>query len=183
MNQPKRPLVLSLALTALFAALSAALSQLSIPLGAVPIVLTQVSIFLAAGLLGWKWGTLSQLLFVAMGALGLPVFAGFKGGPGALFGPTGGFLIGYLLAALAAGLLMDKFGRSFKTVLPICVLAALLIYVPGLPWLAHAAHLVGLKKILAAGMLPYLPGDALKIALCALLIPRLYPLIKRPSRR
>ena len=159
-------------LTALFAALSAALSQLAIPLGPVPIVFTQVSVFLAAGLLGWKWGALSQLLFVAMGTIGLPVFSGMRGGWAHLVGPTGGFVLGYILAALIAGLLLDHFGRSFKVVLPVLILGALLIYLPGLPWMAYVLRMP-LRGAFMTGMLPYLPGDLFKIALCAVLIPKI----------
>ena len=169
--------VLSIILTALFAALSAALSQLAIPVNAVPVVFTQVSIFLAAGLLGWKWGTLSQLLFAVMGAIGLPVFAGMRGGWAYVIGPTGGFILGYILAALVVGLLLQRFGRSFKVVLPVLLLGTLLIYLPGLPWLAHVTRMETLRDAFLFGMLPYLPGDLLKVALCSALIPKLYQML------
>ena len=175
--QNRNKKVLSIILTALFAALSAALSQLAIPVNAVPIVFTQVSIFLAAGLLGWKWGTLSQLLFAVMGAIGLPVFAGMRGGWAYVIGPTGGFILGYLLAALVVGLLLQRFGRSFKAVLPVLLLGTLLIYLPGLPWLAHVMHMENLRDAFLFGMLPYLPGDLLKVLLCSALIPKLYQLL------
>ncbi|MDR1927141.1 MAG: biotin transporter BioY [Oscillospiraceae bacterium] len=174
----KRKTTLNLVLCALFAGLSAALSQAALPMIPVPVVLTQVSVFMAAGLLGWKWGTLSQLLFVAMGAAGLPVFSGFKGGPAHLFGPTGGFIFGYILAALAAGLLFERFGRTRRAALPILLLGALLIYFAGIPWLMYAGHLT-FTKALSAGMLPFLPGDIIKAALCWLLLPKLYPLLKK----
>ena len=132
--QNKSKQVFYIILTALFAALSAALSQLAIPVNAVPVVFTQVSIFLAAGLLGWKWGTLSQLLFAVMGTIGLPVFAGMRGGWAYAVGPTGGFILGYILAAFVVGLLLHRFGRSFKVVLPVLLLGTLIIYLPGLPW-------------------------------------------------
>jgi biotin transport system substrate-specific component len=166
---------------ALFAALSAVLSQVAIPLGAVPIVLTQVSVFLAAALLGWKWGALSQLLFLAMGAAGLPVFAKFGGGIEKLFGPTGGFLLGYVLAALVVGLLVKRFGSGIRVLIPILLLGALVIYLPGVPWLMHVLRL-DLAKGLTAGFLPYLPGDCLKVLLCALLIPRLQKVLPLPGK-
>jgi biotin transport system substrate-specific component len=178
----KRTSILSIALCALFAALSAALAQVGLPIGQVPVVLTQVSIFLAAGLLGAKLGTLSQMVYVAMGALGLPVFAGFKGGPSALVGPTGGFLLGYLLSALTVGLLLDKFGRKPWVVFPSLALGALVIYLPGVPWLMHVAHL-SLNAGLAAGMLPYLPGDALKVILAGLLILPLHKVLQKRGVR
>ena len=169
-------------LCALFAALSAALSQVSLPLGLVPVVLTQVSVFLAAGLLGWKWGSLSQLLYAAMGAAGLPVFAGFKGGLGALLGPTGGFIWGYILSALAVGLLLDRLGRSYKILLPALLLGIVMVYLPGVPWLMHTAHL-NLRFALVTYVLPYLPGDIAKAALCAAMIPRLHRAVQKIQLR
>jgi len=165
-------------LCALFAALSAALSQASLPLGLVPAVLTQISVFLAAGLLGWKWGTLSQALFAAMGAAGLPVFAGFRGGLGALLGPTGGFVWGYVLSALAVGLLLDKLGRSYRVLVPALLLGIIAVYLPGVPWLMHAAGL-GLRFTLVTYVLPYLPGDIAKAALCAAAVPRLHRALQK----
>lgn len=167
-----------LLLAALFAALSAVLSQVNIPMVPVPMVLTQVSVFLAGGLLGWKWGTLSQAVYVALGAAGLPVFAGFRGGFGALLGPTGGFLLGYLLAAFLLGLLLEHFGRRYRVLLPVLLLAMAAVYLPGVPWLMHVTQ-TSLRGALAAGVLPFLPGDLLKAALCALLIPRLHRLMEK----
>ncbi|MDR2687169.1 MAG: biotin transporter BioY, partial [Oscillospiraceae bacterium] len=161
-----------------FAALSAALSQVSIRVGLVPVVLTQVSVFLAAGLLGWNWGALSQALFAAAGVAGLPVFAGFRGGLGALLGPTGGFVWGYILSALAAGLLLDRLGRSWRGLLPALLLGIAAVYLPGVPWLMHTAHL-GLRFTLVTYVLPYLPGDIAKAALCAAVIPRLHRALRK----
>jgi biotin transport system substrate-specific component len=170
-SDAKRFPVIQIVLAAFFAALSAALSQIAIPLGEVPIVLTQVSILLAGGLLGWKWGTVSQLVFVCLGMLGAPVFQGFSGGMGVLWGPTGGFIMGYILSAFTAGLLCDRLGRG-KALVPVLVLADLVVYIPGVPWLMHVTGL-GFKAALAAGLWPFLPADALKIVLAAILIPML----------
>lgn len=146
----------------------------------VPLVLTQVSVFLAAGLLGWKWGTLSQIVYVAMGAAGLPVFAGFKGGLSALLGPTGGFIWGYLLSVFLLGLIMDRFGRSYRVLIPALLLAVLVTYLPGIPWLMHVTQM-SLQQAVLTCMLPFLPGDLLKAALCAVLVPRLYRMAEKTS--
>ncbi|MDR1463927.1 MAG: biotin transporter BioY [Oscillospiraceae bacterium] len=160
-------------LCALFAALTAVLSQLAFNIGPVPVNLALVSVFLSVGLLGWKWGSLSQLLFLAMGALGLPVFANFKGGPDAFFGPTGGFLCGYLLCALAAGLLLDRFGRKIRVAVPAFLLGLLLCYLLGILWFMYTKQLP-LGVSLGYCVFPFLPGDAGKIALCAFLTNRLF---------
>ncbi|MDR3313177.1 MAG: biotin transporter BioY [Oscillospiraceae bacterium] len=176
----KKNLVLNLILCALFAALSAALSQVSVPLGLVPVVMTHVAIFAGAGLLGWKWGTMSQVVYIAMGAVGLPVFAQSSGGPGVLMGPTGGFIVGYALAALGVGLLLDRFGRRWALA-PAMLLGVLLVYLPGIPWLMHTTG-SGFVESATLYMLPFLPGDLLKAAASAVLIARLYPVAQRYLR-
>ncbi len=174
----KKSSVLPFVLCALFAALSAALAQVAVPLGLVPIVLTQIAVLTGAGLLGWKWGTLSQCVYIALGAAGLPVFARFSGGLGALAGPTGGFLVGYVLSALGVGLLLGATRHRRCALLPVMLLGALLVYLPGLPWLMHVTGL-GFTKALATYMLPYLPGDVLKAVISAALVDRLGPAVKK----
>ena len=107
-----------MALCGLFAALMAICSFISIPLGftPVPVNLATLGVFLAGGLLGKKYGTVSIAVYVLLGAVGVPVFAGFKGGVGVLAGPTGGYIIGYIAAAFLVGLLVEllapKAGRA-----------------------------------------------------------------------
>ena len=88
---------------ALFAALTAVCSQLAIPIQPVPINLALLSVYIAGGLLGGGMGAASQAVFLLIGAVGVPVFAGFRGGVQALVGPTGGYLIGYAAAAFVTG--------------------------------------------------------------------------------
>lgn len=103
----------SLVICAMFAALTCAVAPISIPLpGGVPITLQQVSVMLAGLLLGAKLGALSQLVYVLLGAFGLPVFAGFHGGMGSILGPSGGFLVGYPFLAAVCGLIYWKWGRQ-----------------------------------------------------------------------
>ena len=102
-----------LAIMAFFAALTAICSQIQIPLPYVPINLALFSVHLCGLLLGSKRAVLSQSVFLLLGLIGLPVFAGFKGGPGVLFGKTGGYIIGYLLCALIDGLIAGKDEASY----------------------------------------------------------------------
>ena len=169
--------VKQIVLCAIFAALSAILSQVAIPIGVVPINLTHVSIFMAAGLLGAKRGALSQLVFVLLGAFGAPVFSGFTGGLERLVGPTGGFILGYILCAFAAGLIIDRFGVSVKVLVAAMLAGWVVTYVPGILWFMRQME-VGFVQSLSLCVLPYLPGDAVKTVLCVVLIRRLRPALR-----
>ena len=166
---------------ALFAALSAVLSQTAIPIGLVPITLTHISIFLAAGLLGTAYGTLSQLVFVLLGAIGLPVFSNFSGGFGIIAGPRGGFIIGYLLCAFVTGLIIDRFGASLKVLIIALLAGWLATYIPGLLWLMAQTN-TGISSALSLYCLPFLPGDIAKSVLCIFLIARLRPILRTKTQ-
>lgn len=157
-----------LILCALFAALTAVCSQIAIPmLWGVPINLAIFAACLAGSLLGPVRGMASMAVYVALAAVGLPVLAGFQGGPAAIFGKTGGYAVGYILTALLTGLLARRLGRRFR---PLCLAMALgcaACYALGTLWFLV---LTGspLPVALSLCVLPYLPADAVKIALAAL---------------
>jgi biotin transport system substrate-specific component len=164
------------ALACLFSALCAAGAYISIPLpiGPVPLALTNLFAVLAGLLLGPLWGALSALAYLAVGALGFPVFSGGRGGLAHLAGPTGGYLIGYVVAAFLAGLLARRrgwLGSVLGAVLGFATILALgacgLKLINGIPW----------GRALAAGLLPFLPGDAVKALLAALICRRLGPFV------
>lgn len=159
-------------LCGLFAALTAILSQIAIPLGPVPINLALLAVLLAAGLLGPGYGALSQVVFVLVGAIGLPVFSGMRGGLGALAGPTGGFLVGYILCALLTGWLLSKFGKKVWGAVLSMAAGILVCYLFGTLWFLILTK-SSLWSALTACVLPFLPGDALKIALAVWLTFRL----------
>jgi len=171
----------SIVLTALFTALMIAGSYIVVPVGPVPVVLATLFILLSGMLLGPKGGASAVAVYLLLGAVGLPVFSGGKGGFAVLTGPTGGYLAGYLLAALAAGFIAAP-GRSKGRALTVrLILAALaatfLIYLPGVFWLKFKLALPW-PKTLAAGLTPFLPGDAVKgiaaVVLARVFIPRYY---------
>ena len=91
--------------SAVFAAILCVTAPFSIPVGIIPISLATFSVYLASATLGWRGGTLAVICYVALGAAGLPVFAGFAGGIGKLLSPTGGFIIGYIPCAALCGLI------------------------------------------------------------------------------
>ncbi|MCL1981494.1 MAG: biotin transporter BioY [Clostridiales bacterium] len=169
-------------LSAMFAALSAVLSQISIPIGLVPINLTHVSVFLAAGLLGARYGAFSQIAFVLMGAFGIPVFSGFAGGAGIIAGPTGGFIIGYICCAFVSGLIINRFGKSMKVLIPAMYAGWFASYIPGVLWFMHVTG-VKLAAALPFCVLPFLPGDAAKTVLSAALVNRLQVPVQNVLRR
>jgi len=166
--------------TALFAALSAASGFLSFPLPGtpIPIVLQNMMTVLSGLILGPGLGTASTAFFVTAGLLGLPVFNGGTGGLAKLMGPTGGFIIGYALASLTAGLVAGKprTGRDIRLVR--IILASLpayvVMYIPGVIHFMRSLDKT-FGETMAMCVLPYLPGDALKMVLGVL--------IARPLRR
>ncbi|MDR0668520.1 MAG: biotin transporter BioY [Treponema sp.] len=171
----------SLSLAALFAALVAAGTFVSIPLPftPVPVVLQNLFSLLAGLVLGPVLGGGAVGLYLLAGLIGVPVFAGATGGIARFLGPTGGFLIGYLLSALCAGLICGRPRQGARLPLWRLILAVtagfLVIYVPGLIRLRFA--LDSWPKALAAGFVPFIAGDALKGVLAVLIAPRLRRLV------
>ena len=148
---------------ALMAALTAAGAYIAIPLGPVPIVLQNLFIMLAGLLLGGRWGLISVAVYLLAGAVGLPVFAGGTGGVGKFVGPTGGYLLGFGAAAYLIGIISES-GRGRVTIDVLAMVAGtLIIDAFGVSWLKVVTG-ISFSKALTVGMLPFLIGDALKIA-------------------
>lgn len=172
-----------LALVAVFAALIAALSvTVAIPIGPVPITLQTLGIMLAPSLLGWKRGSLAITAFLALGLAGLPLFAGGRGGLSVLAGPSAGFIVSWIFAALVIGFLTDRMvahGKyGFLRGLLINLLGGVVvIYAIGVPWMA-----VVLGDGVLAGALSmavFLPGDIVKAVATAAIasaVFRAYPI-------
>ena len=151
---------------ALFAALMAVCAWTGIPLGDTVFTLQTLGVFLTLGLLGGRWGTVSILCYLLLGAVGLPVFSGFRGGIGMLLGPTGGYLWGFLCTGLCWRA-VEKFGA-----LPAMVLGLLVCYGCGTAWyMVYAGG--GLGLVLLRTVMPYLIPDLCKLALALRLIQRL----------
>ena len=167
-------------MVALFAALIAVCSWISIP-AAVPFTLQTMAVFLAVGLLGGKLGTLCVLVYILLGAVGLPVFAGFKGGIGALLGTTGGYILGFLLSALFMWAMEHFLGKKTPVLVLSMIGGLLLCYLFGTIWF-RAVYLkttgpVGLMTVLTWCVFPFLIPDGIKIALAAFLTVRLRKVI------
>lgn len=143
-------------------------AKVTVPFYPVPMTLQVAAVLLLAGVGGLRFAAGGMLAYLAMGAAGLPVFAGTpeKGlGLAYMVGPTGGYLIGFLLASLCVGCAVDRFGKHAVWLAMPASLAV--IYGCGTLWLAQ---FVPHDKLLALGVLPFLMGDALKLVIAALLV-------------
>lgn len=161
---------------ALFAALTAAGAFVHIQVFQATVTLQFFFTAMAGLLLGARHGALSQALYVFLGLAGLPVFAA-GGGVGYLLHPTFGFVLGLIPAAWVIGILGEK-ARSARRIALSCLAGLAVLYAVGLPYLAlivkvYQGGSVGAAVLIAAYLLPYLPGDCLKIALCAAFAPRI----------
>ena len=166
---------------AIGAALITVCSWLSVP-ASVPFTLQSFAVCLIAALLGLRRGTFSVLIYMLLGAAGLPVFSGFKGGLGTLLGATGGYILGFLFVALAAGFAADRFpGRKLPLALGM-LLGMLLCYTCGTAWFiavySRSSGAIGVLSALSLCVFPFLLPDALKCALALLLALRLRPFIR-----
>jgi biotin transport system substrate-specific component len=156
-------------------------SQVSVPLPFSPVPITgqTLAVLLAGALLGSRRGTLCLLLYLAEGAVGLPVFAGGRAGLGHLVGPTGGYLFGFVASAFLIGRLADRgWCRRAPTTVAAMILGNAVTYAFGLPWLAGV---VGAERALALGLLPFIPGDLLKVLLAGGLLPSGWRLVGRAA--
>lgn len=159
----KKITVYQLCVTALMAALMCILGPVTIPIGAVPISLMVLVMLLSVYLLGWKLGTLSVLLYLAIGAVGLPVFSGYQGGLAKLAGPTGGYILGYVPMAIIAGLFIEKSGAKILWSVLGMVLAVAVLYAFGTAWFVLQMQCT-VGYALTVCVLPFLAFDAAKIA-------------------
>jgi biotin transport system substrate-specific component len=164
--------------TALFAAVICAVAPFKIPVGAVPITLATFAIYIAASVLNWKYGTLSVLIYILIGLVGLPVFSGFEGGLQKLAGPTGGFLIGYIPCALIIGLIVDRFEIKVWVYPAAMVLGTAVLYAFGTAWFMISLNYT-LAAALMACVVPFLIGDAVKIVLASVISPMLRKALKK----
>lgn len=163
--------------TALGAALIAICSWISIP-AAVPFTLQTFGVFLVTGLLGLKCGFLSVLVYILLGAVGLPVFAGFQSGIGYLFGMTGGYLVGFLFTSLTVGIIEKYFGRKTPVLIIAMVLGLAICYAFGSLWFMRVYFstkgTITLLAVLQMCVFPFLIPDGVKIALAIILIKLLH---------
>ena len=144
--------------------------------GFVPITLQTLALALVAAALGSRLGALAMVAYLAEGAAGLPVFA-MPASPASLIGPTAGYLWAFPLAAFAVGYLLEHGAdRNFMTRALAIFAGTGIVFIGGAGWLAHA---IGVQKAVAVGLLPFLPGDLVKVAVSAALAPYARSLVER----
>ena len=175
---PTQRRVASLALAGLFTAVIAVCSWVTVPIpwSPVPLTLQTLAVLAAGGLLGRVWGPVSVSVYILLGIAGLPVFAGGEAGIGVVLGFKGGYLVGFVAAALVMGLAGDYVRsrrparRTRIAILAVAAFAAsLIIYALGVPWLAAVTGM-GAWAAISAGALPYLALDALKAVAAVVVI-------------
>ena len=179
--ETKKMKTLDMVYIALFACLMAICAWISIP-GQIPFTLQTMGVFLAIGLLGGKRGTIAVLVYILMGAVGLPVFSGFSGGLGKLLGMTGGYIVGFLVSALLMWAMEALFG-SKKWVLPVSrVVGLIACYAFGTAWFlavyTSSKGAITLGAVLGMCVIPYIIPDAIKIAVALLLTKALKRFVK-----
>ena len=161
-----------MAYIAMFAVVMAVCAWISIP-AAVPFTLQTLGVFLAVGMLGGKRGTLAVLIYLLLGAVGMPVFAGFNGGLGYMLGSTGGYIVGFALSALTMWGFEAMLGRKTWVLAVSMVLGLAVCYAFGTAWFmvvyARNTGAIGLMTALGWCVIPYIVPDLVKIALALLL--------------
>ena len=173
MERRQRSRIRKMVYAALFAALTAAGAWITIPLPFVPITLQTLFTMLAGAVLGPYFGALSMIVYVLLGLIGLPVFAQGQSGLGALVGPAGGYLIGFIAGAIVIGLLVKAKKRpGFLWLCLSMALGELIVLIFGATWLYFVLGR-SLETAVVAGVLFFVPGDALKVVAAALIARRI----------
>ena len=154
---------------ALVSALIAVCSFIAIPVGAVPVTLQTFAVFVCAGILGRKKGTISILVYILLGIVGIPVFSGFQSGLSVLTGPTGGYIIGFLPAVYVAGLIVQKTGRKIPFMIASFLAGLIICYICGMLWyvFVFSSGKSDFASAFAVCILPYIIPDIIKITLAA----------------
>lgn len=168
--------VRQLCLCAIFVAIMTVCSWISIPTS-VPFTLQTFGVFLTIGLLGGKLGTISVLVFVLLGAIGIPVFSGFTGGFGIILGTTGGYIVGFIFSALIMWLIQKIFGDKLIIQIISMVTGLLVCYLFGTIWFmavyTHNTGAIGLSAVLGWCVVPFVIPDIVKIACAVIIVNRL----------
>lgn len=180
-NKPRRSAAYDITVIAISAALITVCSWISIPLGPVPFTLQTMAVLAVLMTVGGKRGTIAVCVYLGLGAVGVPVFAGFKGGPAALAGPTGGFLVGFILASLLFWLLeklvfarlMTTPGKRLVFSLINALCFEIVLYTTGVIWFmtvyARQTGPIGLGAVMSMCVLPFIIPDIVKAGAAAVI--------------
>ncbi len=172
-------------LVSMFTGLTAIGAFISIPLGEVPITLQTLFVILSGLILGPKLGTLSQIIYIILGLVGVPIFAGFSGGLQTVMKPSFGFIIGFIFAAYIVGKIAhSENGASTKNIWIASLVGSIVIYLFGLPYMYYMLNIVMAKglsfdAIMKMGCLLFLPGDLLKFIVASIVAIKTIPILNK----
>ncbi|GAC1434052.1 MAG: biotin transporter BioY [Burkholderiaceae bacterium] len=176
------PLVWDASLVVAFSVLTGVMAQISLPLPFTPVPITgqTLGVLLTGALLGSRRGALAMLVYLLEGVGGLPVFALGHSGLAVMVGPTGGYLLSYPVAAFIVGAFSERgWDHSFRRTVAAMACGEVAIYALGLWWLAR---FVGVDRVVALGLIPFIPGDVAKLLLAAALLPSAWQLLRGTGR-
>ena len=165
-----------IAMIAVMTAVTCVLAPLSVPIGPVPISLTNLVIYFSLFILGTKKGTISYLIYLLIGLVGIPVFSGFTGGPAKLAGPTGGYIIGFIVMAVIAGLVIDNCHKPLIQLVGM-IAGTIVCYLFGTVWFCIVADST-FKAALGICVIPFIPADLIKMIIAMII----GPMIKKRIR-
>ncbi len=172
----------NMVLMALFAAVTCVLAPLAVPIGPVPVSLTNLVIYISVYVLGRKRGTITYIVYLLIGLAGLPVFSGFEGGIGKFAGPTGGYLVGFILTTVICGLFIEKWDRPGAGMIVTNILGMVLgtvaAYAFGTAWFCYSTG-TGVIPALSLCVFPFMIGDLVKMVIAVIAGPVLRKQIRR----
>lgn len=160
----------NMVMMALFAAVTCVLAPLAVPIGPVPISLTNLVIYISLYVLGWKQGTITYIVYLLLGLAGLPVFSGFEGGIGKFAGPTGGYLVGFILMSVICGIFIEKWNGTTPLHITLNMVGMILgtaaAYAFGTAWFCISTG-TGVMAALTVCVFPFIIGDLIKMVVAA----------------
>lgn len=165
---------------ALLAAVLCIMAPLSLPIGPVPVSLTNLALYFFVIIVGTRRTSIAFIIYCLLGMAGLPVFSGFSGGLGKLVGPTGGYIIGFLPMVIVMGLYIEKHRRNYVMNIIVMEASTWIPYLLGTAWLAFSAGMT-FSEALAAGVIPFIVEDLIKMVLAALVAPQIYTSLKKAN--
>lgn len=169
-------------LMALFAAITCVLAPLAIPIGPVPVSLTNFVIYISVYILGWHRATITYVVYLMIGLAGLPVFSGFQGGIGKMAGPTGGYLIGFIFTVIISGLFIqiktnNKIAGRLMGIAGM-ILGTIVAYGFATAWFCYSTG-TGLSAALTLCVFPFIPGDLVKMVVAVTVAPTIAKQIRK----
>lgn len=172
MEAKTRSNVYPLAMTAVMAALIAAVSPFSLLIGPIPLSLCTLMLYMTPYILGWRRGAVATLVFILLGMVGIPVFTGFQGGIGKVLGPTGGYIAGYIPLVIITGLAVRFFPKNRVVQFWGMIAATAVLYTLGTAWFCVQSR-NDLQEAVALCVFPFIPGDLIKMVIAMVVGPEL----------